>query len=197
MDDIEKNDQSVLNLTGKTLIAAPSLQGSFFERTVVYICAHSADEGSIGLVLARTIPHMNFHKIAKELELEIKDPLSMPIVHCGGPIDNERGFILHSAEVSYPDSHPIDQKHVLSTSVAVLNDIALGQGPENVYFALGYTGWDAGQLEQELRENAWITSDLLEPFTLSPKDSHKAVWKKALQQIGISPAQLSQFSGSA
>lgn len=196
---LKNNDTSSdsLNLTGKTLIATPSLQGSFFEHAVIYICAHCDTEGTIGLILAKTMPDVSFHKIADELKLKLNDPTNAPTVHCGGPVDPSRGFILHSPDILYPDSHPIDPQHALTTNIAVLNDIALGKGPKNAFFALGYAGWDAGQLEQELRENSWLTSDLLEPFALEKTDDTQAVWEHALHQIGISPTQLSQFSGSA
>ena len=186
-----------LNLTGKTLIATPALQGGFFEQAVIYICAHSAEEGTIGLVLAKAMPDMSFHTIADELKLEITDHSKVPHIHCGGPVDPSRGFILHSPDIVYPDSHPINENYALSTHVAVLQDIALGKGPKNIFFALGYSGWDAGQLENELKDNAWLTSDLFDPFSLPQTEDQQAVWEHALHQIGISPTQLSQFSGSA
>ncbi len=195
--DSPEDARPQLNLTGKTLIATPALQGSFFEQAVIYICAHSEEEGTIGLILAKAMPEMSFHKIAAELKLQINDHANAPHIYCGGPVDPSRGFILHSPDIIYPDSHKINDRYALSTHVTVLKDIAQGKGPKHIFFALGYSGWDAGQLESELKDNSWLTSDLFDPFALSQADDQQAVWEHALHQIGISPTQLSQFSGSA
>ena len=150
------NDTTFVSLRNHFLIAMPHMADPNFAHTLTYICEHSAD-GAMGIVINRP-SGLDLADIIEHLDSEASGPVhnSQQAVYAGGPVQTDRGFVLHSPSHRYKST--LDIGHVfLSTSQDVLFDIAAGQGPEQSLIALGYAGWDAGQLEAEILDNAWLT----------------------------------------
>lgn len=189
-------------LDGQFLIAMPSMQDDRFARSVIYLCAHS-DEGAMGIVVNQAVPQIDFADLLVQLDIiaegpEIRLPraASRMIVQRGGPVETGRGFVLHSADYFVENSTlPIDDNICLTATLDVLKAIASGAGPENAMLALGYAGWGAGQLEQEIQANGWLSlegdTDLIFDTDLDGK------YGRALSLLGIEPAMLSTEAGHA
>lgn len=193
------------SLQGKLLIAMPGLTDPNFDHSVIYLCQHDA-ESSMGLVLNHPIVGLDFSRMLKELGLPAAaDQVGQHRIHSGGPVQNERGFVLHSLDYFLDDitlplnvsPDDIDLTHGLGLTVSrdILEDLSKGKGPSKVLIALGFAGWGAGQLETEIRANAWLvapaTHDII--FAPNPED----MWQMALKTLGISPERLSPHSGRA
>lgn len=189
---------AVTSLEGKLLIAMPSIRDPNFERSVVFLCAHSA-QGAMGFVLNKPAPLTVFSDLIEKTELldhldEVpEDVLRMP-VRLGGPVETFRGFVLHSPD--YPadnTSLKIGQSYVVSASLDVLRDIAKGQGPQQRLIALGYAGWSPGQLENEILHNGWLhcdaDADIIYASDLDRKHG------QALAKLGVDPRMLSSEAG--
>jgi putative transcriptional regulator len=183
-----------MNLTNQFLIAMPNMVDPNFEGSVVYICEHG-EKGALGLVINRptelTLERL-FDKI--DLKLEISPWKDTPVFF-GGPVQTERGFVLHVPEGNYSSTLAVADGVALTTSKDVLEAVAEGTGPAKLLVTLGYSGWGAGQLEQEITQNAWLTvhADVAVIFD-TPADAR---FTAALKLLGISAAQLSGLSGRA
>lgn len=181
-------------LTGQCLVAMPNMTDPRFERSVIYICSHGPN-GAMGIVLNRLFHEANFLMMLEQLNITISSKTPHLPVHYGGPVETGRGFVLHSTDCMREGSVDIDGTFALSATVEILQTIADGNGPERLLMALGYSGWGAGQLEQEMKANGWLTvpadEDLLFDVAVSAK------WDKALAKIGISPELLSFEAGHA
>jgi len=173
----------------------PQLRGSSFEQTLTYICEHS-EEGAMGLVINRPLG-LSFAQILEHLEIEV-DPLhdgERPI-YAGGPVQVERGFILHTPlKQTWGSSYAINEQLHLTTSTDILLAIAEGRGPEHYLITLGYAGWGAGQLEQEIMDNSWLScpADLDILFATEPQLRLGA----AANTLGVNLDLLSTQSGRA
>jgi len=137
------------------LIAMPGLVDSYFGGTVIYLCEHNAD-GAMGLVINRP-SELSLGELLTQVGLDIRGAPSTQAVLEGGPVARERGFILHSADRRYEASLEVTDGLVLTASREALAAIATGEGPAQFLVALGFAGWGPGQLEQELKENVWLT----------------------------------------
>ena len=149
-------------LAGKLLLAMPSMGDPRFHRAVIFICSHD-EEGAMGLVVNHTMPGIEFNDLVGQLKLEsdIKvdfEELNLPVMY-GGPVETARGFLLHSGDFSREDTMKINKSYGVTGTVDALKDIASGDKPENLLFILGYAGWEAGQLDSELQQNAWLVAD--------------------------------------
>ena len=145
---------SSINLTHHFLIAMPNMADPHFSRTLTYICEHN-DQGALGLVVNRPID-MTLQALFERLSLPLSASAhSEAPIYYGGPVQTDRGFVLHSSECTYQATVEL-QGLSLSTSQDVLFAIAEGVGPQNSLITLGYAGWEAGQLEAELADNAWL-----------------------------------------
>lgn len=183
-------------LEGKLLIALPGMGDPRFEQSVIFMCAHSLDAGAMGLCINRPIDGLNFRELAGRLSLEVgaKTP-DFPIL-LGGPMDTGRGFVLHSADYESEESTlPISETVSLTATLDILRALAGGRGPARSLFALGYAGWAEGQIEDEIRANAWIHCDADE--TLLFDTPAEARWAAALAKLGIDIAGLSAHAGQA
>ena len=145
------------SLQNHLLIAMPSLDDPYFERSLTYICEHN-DEGAMGIVLNQP-SSMNLKQLLEQTdkELEISADKAEQIVLAGGPVSQERGFVLHSDQGQWGSSLTLADNVVVTTSKDILTAIGNNSGPDKSLVALGYAGWSAGQLEKELQENAWLT----------------------------------------
>ncbi|MEM9441385.1 MAG: YqgE/AlgH family protein [Pseudomonadota bacterium] len=189
-----ESTQSEISLSGQLLVAMPHMEDPRFARTVVYVCAHS-DDGAMGLVVNRLIDSMRFDALLDHLGLEATEPHPNLPVHFGGPVESSRGFVLHSADLVQDATLLIDDDVALTATTEMLRAIADGSGPERCVLALGYAGWGAGQLDQEIQDNGWL---------LVPADNqlifgldNDAKWEGAIAKLGIDLSLLSTEAGHA
>jgi putative transcriptional regulator len=181
-------------LTGQLLVAMPHMADSRFARTVVYLCAHSA-EGAMGLVVNRLIDSLSFHSLLDQLGLEANgEALEMP-VHFGGPVESSRGFVLHSADYIQDSTLVIDEDIALTATIDVLKAIASGAGPRQRVLALGYAGWGAGQLDAEIQANGWLMVPADHELVFGVDNDTK--WERSMAKIGIDLSLLSTEAGHA
>ncbi len=187
---------------GQLLVAMPTIGDPRFERSVIYICAHSP-EGAWGLVVNRRSRRLTFPELLVQLDvikqedsIRLPGPVSAVPVMRGGPVERGRGFVLHSDDY-FADQSSIELEGgvALTASVDILRAIAAGLGPQRALLALGYAGWAPGQLDQEIQANGWLTcpADIDFLFGVSPD----AKYDSALNRIGIDPAMLSAEAGRA
>ena len=185
-----------LFLAGKLIIAMPTMSDPRFKRSVVCICAHNED-GAIGIIINKIIESLSFSKIIKQLKLkknmtrnDYKDH-----IYFGGPVETERGFILHSADYSSENSTSINSEISMTASTEILQALIDGNGPNKSIVALGYAGWGPGQLDTEIQSNAWLSVESDLELVFSAKTAEK--WDMALEKIGVNPALLSTEAGRA
>lgn len=183
-------------LTGRLLIAMPSMSDPRFARSVIYLCAHNAD-GAMGLVVNRLIDSITFRDLLQELKVEEVPAAATaaPAIHFGGPVETGRGFVLHSSDYAGPDSMPLTDKLALTATVDILKAIASGAGPQRRLLALGYAGWGPGQLDGEIQENAWLCVEADADLVFG--DDLDATWNRALAKLGIDASLLSSDAGHA
>ena len=188
-------DPFSLDLTGKLLVAMPGMGDPRFDRSVIFVCAHS-DEGAMGLIVNKPARDVDLGAVLEQLDIEV-DPESrhMP-VHVGGPVETSRGFVLHSTEYhSRLKTLEVSESFGMTATMDVLEDIAAGEGPRAALIVLGYAGWGAGQLEDEIASNGWLTVDAGEELVFDIGDDAK--WAAALGTLGIDPLGLSGMAGRA
>ncbi len=145
----------ITNLQNHFLVATTALNDSIFERSVIYVCTYD-ENGAMGVVVNRPMNNISFIDIADSMGVKpliAKKPV--PIFN-GGPVDRNRGFVVHSPEYQLKNSLNLGRGITLSSTADIVTDIAEGRGPENMTFCLGYSGWSPGQLEHELAENNWL-----------------------------------------
>ncbi|NDV02109.1 YqgE/AlgH family protein [Pseudoroseicyclus tamaricis] len=185
----------VTSLAGQLLVAMPDLSDPRFARAVVYLCAHGED-GAMGIIVNKPTPEIRFADLLRQLGIEPAVGMGDIRVHFGGPVEPQRGFVLHSADYESDEATlTVDDDVAMSATTDVLRDIASGQGPAQSMMALGYAGWGAGQLEEELARNDWLTVPARGDILFGRAAEHK--WGAALKQNGIDPASLSSTSGRA
>lgn len=182
-------------LTGKLLIAWPSIGDQRFSRSVIYICTHN-EEGAMGLILNNPMPNMTFRDLLAQIGIEPQDPTAHKrLVHYGGPVETGRGFILHSLDFRRETTLSVDEEYGLTATMDILETIANGTGPQKALLALGYAGWGPGQLEQELQANGWLTADADDELIFDEDLPTK--WERALNKIGAKVEMLSGDAGHA
>lgn len=190
-DRLTKADAN--SLTGKLLIAMPTMDDPWFERSVIYLCAHS-EEWAMGLMLNRLVDSLSFPDLLKQLGIEPATERSIQ-VHFGGPVETGRGFVLHSTEYLQDSSLQIDEMVALTATVDILRDIAQDRGPRRHLLALGYAGWGPGQLDHEIQANGWLIVDPDEALLFNPDLERK--WQMAVDKIGLDVSKLSGSAGHA
>lgn len=176
-------------LDGQILIAMPGMQDPRFQRSLVYLCAHSAD-GAMGLILNKTADDLVWRDLFGKLGIPIGSFNAPRPVHYGGPVETGRGFVLHSADYHADEATlKVDETTSMTATIDVLQAMAMGRGPAQAIVALGYAGWAAGQLEGELQMNGWLLCAPDEELLFGDRDDAK--WDKALAKIGVDPRLLS------
>jgi len=181
-------------LAGQMLIAMPQMQDPRFARTVVYLCAHTA-EGAMGLVVNRLFNALTFPDLLEQLDITPTVACDPIRVHFGGPVESGRGFVLHTADYCQETTLMVDKEVGLTATVDVLRAIADGSGPSKSLLALGYSGWNAGQLDSEILENAWLNVPADPELLFGTELDHK--WERALAKLGANPLLLSSEAGHA
>lgn len=188
---------SPLDLTGKLLIAMPGMGDPRFDHSIVYLCAHSED-GAMGLIVNKRAADVTMFDLMEQLDIETdagSSFLGAP-VFCGGPVEQGRGFVLHSPEYhSQIQTLEVDAAFSMTSTMDVLEDMAKGKGPEKSLLMLGYSGWGAGQLENEIAMNGWLTAPATLELVFDVRGSDK--WATALKSIGVDPIGLSATAGRA
>ncbi len=175
-------------LDGQILIAMPDMQDPRFAKSVVYLCAHS-EEGAMGLIVNKAIDDLNWKDLFSKIEIPIGSVNAPRPIYFGGPVEMERGFLLHSADYfSDGATLKVDETTSMTATIEILQDIAMGKGPEQVMLALGYAGWAAGQLESELQMNGWLLCSADE--TLLFDEDQDAKWDRAFAKLGVNPTML-------
>jgi putative transcriptional regulator len=182
------------SLTGQVLIAMPALDDPEFDHSVVYLCAHGED-GAMGLIVNRPLPQPTFPNLLRQLNIGETPPVREISLCKGGPVENARGFVLHSADWTGDDSLRVNDDVALTASLDVLKAIADGGGPNRGILALGYANWGPGQLDREMRENAWLHAPADADLLFGHDNGSK--WSRAMAKINIQPGRLSSLSGSA
>ncbi|WP_417467101.1 YqgE/AlgH family protein [Maricaulis sp.] len=192
-DDSPRPEDGFLN--GKLLIASPGIGDPRFDRSVILMCDHSA-EHAMGIVLNKRVEGLRLPEVFEQLGVEIsEDTVDRPVL-LGGPVERQRGFVLHTNDFQTSDSTlPVTGDIALSSTKDALDAMASSTPPRRSLLALGYAGWGSGQLEDELAANAWLVADADEALVFSSDIEGK--WQNALSILGISPEHLSGASGTA
>ncbi|MCL3881480.1 YqgE/AlgH family protein [Marivita sp. GX14005] len=174
----------------------PGMPDPRFEHSVIYICAHSDDEGAMGLIVNKPSADVTFDNLLDQLSIESRADQSGTRVHFGGPVELGRGFVLHSSDfMSELTTLEVDDAISMTGTLDVLENIAAGTGPEKKLILLGYAGWGPGQLEAEIAANGWLICSASTDLVFGTADSEK--WQQALASLGISPLMLSSEGGRA
>ena len=183
-----------MNLTGQLLISMPSQEDERFEKSVIYMCAHSKD-GAMGIIINKKIDYDLYPDLLQQLGID--NPLigKKLYIRYGGPVESGRGFVLHSDEFIRKETLTIDKGIALTSTSEFFEDLSKGNGPKNSILALGYAGWGPGQIESELISNSWMTLRTDSKFIFDESVSNK--WNDAFDILGVDPNKLSQFSGSS
>lgn len=182
------------SLSGKLLIAMPGMPDTRFRQTVTYLCGHNSD-GALGIVINRP-SSMKLGEVFEQLSLDSSDlDLANQSILKGGPVNRERGFVLHESGGMWDSTISMCGNIEVTTSRDVLSAIAGGQGPRRSLLALGCAGWGEGQLEQELRSNSWLVVDSAEEILFdTPYDQR---WAASAALLGVDVAQLGLHAGNA
>jgi putative transcriptional regulator len=181
------------NLTGTLLVAMPNMPDSRFARSVIFMCAHSA-EGAMGIVINQVAEGLAFSDVIEQLDIEATQHWDHAI-HTGGPVETSRGFVLHSTDYESDGTLEINEDFSLTATIDVLRDMATGTGPAHCVLALGYAGWSPGQLDREIQQNGWLTVPA--DASLVFDNDVEAKWIRALAKIGVDPSLLSGVAGHA
>jgi putative transcriptional regulator len=185
------------SLQNHFLIAMPSLHGTFFERSVIYICEHDA-KGAMGLVINKPLG-IEVNSLLEQMDLpaeQVSTDLAFNAnVMMGGPVSQDRGFVLHTSQPYWANSTDLGCGLMLTTSRDVLTAIGSNRSPEKFLVALGYAGWSKDQLEQELADNSWLTIPATNALLFDIK--HEDRWPQASRALGFDAWQVSAQAGHA
>ena len=191
------NTQPQLNLANHFLIAMPSMSDPVFGGTVVYVCEHN-EKGVLGVVINKPTD-MTMDVLFDRIDLKVAEGLRTSVegepIMFGGPVQDDRGFVLHSPSGRYSSSLSVTEDVAFTTSIDVLEAVASGTGPQRMLVSIGYAGWSPGQLEEELARNGWLTvgADVRVLFELPIEERYNA----AIKLLGIDPLMLASEAGHA
>ncbi len=191
MSDAEQSDGY---LEGQLLIAMPTMGDERFQRTVIFMCAHSA-QGAMGLVVNRLADQIDFKDLLEQLRIEVPALIQEIQVHTGGPVESGRGFVLHTTDYFQDSTLQVSDDIGLTATADILKSIATGDGPVHSLLALGYAGWAPGQLDAEIQANGWLHVPADRELVFDRDLDSK--WERAVQKVGIDPSFLSMDAGHA
>ncbi len=183
------------SLAGKFLVASPalSMQESCFTRSVIYVCAHN-ESGAMGVIINYAIENVKIDDVMEQVNIKTKAPYGLP-VYFGGPVENNRGFIIHSDDYLADGVIARHDGVVVTSNAEVLQAIADGVGPKSLLLALGYSGWTAGQLEAEMESGSWIVVSANKQLLFETDNDMK--WALAIASLGFDVGNLSSVVGHA
>ena len=188
-----------INFTGHFIVAMPAMTDPSFAKTVTFICTHNQD-GAMGIVVNR-LTDITLANLFEQIKLNSVIPkLHEKTVHYGGPVQIERGFVLHTTHNEYNSTIKVNEFVSLTTSKDILEELANNTGPNKMLIALGYVGWSAGQLEEEMSHNAWLSVELTDSTNINALIFGKPNAEKydySLQLMGLNLANLSTNAGHA
>jgi putative transcriptional regulator len=181
------------SLAGQFLLALPGIGDPRFEQAVIALCIHQPD-GAMGIGVGRTVPHLGLHALLKQLDIA---PGEAPdtAVFVGGPVEPQRGFVLHTPDWTGEDTVTVSDRLALTTTLDVLRAIAEGAGPDRWLVALGYAGWGEGQLDDEMLRHGWFTVPWTEELMFEASAPER--WSQAFATAGIDARLLASISGHA
>lgn len=182
------------DLNNHFLLAMPSLQDPNFQRAVIYVCEHNAS-GSVGIIVNRPT-NMTLEQIFEQMQLscELEAVKNIPVLF-GGPVHQERGFVLHPPFGEWNSTLETGKDITVTSSSDIIEALARGEGPEQVAFAVGYAGWEAGQLEKEIVENSWLVTPAAPEIIFTTP--HNKRWEKSGELIGVDINKISHLDGHA
>ncbi len=190
MTDLQEPPQY---LCGQLLIATPLVNETCFEKSLIYICSHSA-EGAMGVLVNNVLNDITCSELLDQLN--IKDAIRyLPPIHFGGPVDTSRGFILHTNDYATNNTLIINENIALTATIDILQDIVAGKGPSKSLIALGCAGWKAGQLEEEIKGNSWICTTATEELIFGNNNHQK--WGNSTRALGVDFIRYSTVAGHA
>ena len=202
LDTDKEFEMGDVYLNNQMLIAMPNTNDPRFERSVIFMCAHSA-EGAMGIIVNKPASGVSLTELFEQLNIaqekehiNLSAPIKNVAIQIGGPVESGRGFVLHSTDYfSSENTMPIDEEIGLTATLDVLQAIAEGHGPKHAILALGYAGWGPGQLENEMQSNGWLHCEADADLIFARDCNSK--YDLALAKIGIDPAMLSTTAGHA
>lgn len=183
------------SLTGQLLIAMPQMMDPRFARSVVYVCAHSGDEGAMGLVVNKPLASLTMDELLTHLKVESTSRNRSRPVHFGGPVEPGRGFVLHTPDYREEATLVVGDDFAVTATLEILRAIGRGEGPRRSLLALGYAGWAPGQLDAEMQANGWLAVPADAGLVFD--DDFDAKWQRALAKLGIDLTMLSTDAGHA
>ena len=181
-------------MTGQLLVAMPQMRDPRFARSVIYMCAHNA-EGAMGLVVNRRVGSITFDDLLQQLGLGPNRRNDDIRIHFGGPVEQGRGFVLHSSDYQQSGTMRVDDGVALTATLDILKEMAAGGGPRKSLLALGYAGWGPGQLDAEIQANGWLQVPADEDLVFDDDVDNK--WERAIGKIGVDFSMLSGDAGHA
>ncbi len=181
-------------LEGQILIAMPTMLDPRFKKTIILLCSHSA-EGAMGIVLNKNLNILSFDDLLDQLDIASAEGSEDRIIHFGGPVETERGFVLHSTDLIHETSIMVGDGIALTATLDMLQSMAEGNGPNDSFLALGYSGWGPGQLEQEIQGNGWLVVEADSNLVFGDELDDK--WQAAINKLGFDPGLLSSDLGHA
>jgi putative transcriptional regulator len=181
-------------LEGQLLVATPQVQGDLFTQSVIYLFAHN-EEGAMGLIVNKPLDQIHYTEVLEQLGIAVSPAMRELSVMHGGPVEEQRGFLLHSNDYESDVSLRHENGLSVTASASILKDIAQGKGPRHRLLLLGYAGWGPGQLEAEMEQNSWISVPV-EPSIVF-EEENDAKWTLAAGVLGIDMSRFSPTAGHA
>lgn len=181
-------------LEGQLLVATPAVMGEFFTQSVIYMFAHNAG-GAMGVVLNKPLDMVHYASLFQQLDIDVSARNRDLTVYHGGPVEENRGFVIHSSDYETEDTLAHDCGISVTASLAILRDLADGKGPKNALLTVGYAGWSAGQLEAEIEANSWITVPATQGIIFH--EDNDAKHSLAAKSLGIDMMRFSPVVGHA
>ena len=185
---------SSINLTHHFLIAMPNMADPYFSRSLTYVCEHN-DQGALGLVVNRPID-LTLQALFERLSMRMRNgPFTDTPVYFGGPVQTDRGFVLHAPAGNWQSTLRVGDAIGLTTSKDILEAVGRGEGPERMLVTLGYAGWSPGQLEHEITQNAWLTVEAADGILFETPAEERL--PAAMELLGVDFARLQDEAGHA
>jgi putative transcriptional regulator len=185
--------ESPAYLTGQLLLAMPGISDPRFEKAVIAMCAHD-DNGALGLGIGRLVPGIGFHALLAQLEIEPGVAPDVPI-HFGGPVEPQRGFVLHGPDWGGEDTLHVGNRWALTSTLDILRAIAEGRGPTRWLVALGYAGWGEGQLDEEMTRHGWFATPGDDDLVFACSAENR--WFQSFAAAGVDVRLLAPTTGRA
>ena len=180
-------------LTGQLLLAMPGIGDPRFEHAVIALCAHD-ENGALGIGIGHVVPRLGLHGLLAQLDIEPGLAPDAP-VHVGGPVEPQRGFVLHGLDWGGDDTIQVADRWALTSTIDVLRAIAAGEGPSRWLAALGYAGWGEGQLDNEMTRHGWFATTPSEELLFDTPVSGR--WSGAFAAAGVDTRMLAATAGRA